>query len=298
MRRAPARPSRREQRRRTAAAPSRRQPVGPSAARPRPGGARGSTTYPLGMTEPAGQARSRRLRRRLLAPCCASSRTRTTSSTAPPPPSPRWTAAGKTVDLLPADPRRGGHRHHGARRGRPGARGRRSATSAAMVGVDRGRLRRPPRRRRRVRPRAAPRHRPRDPAAPARPRRHRHFGDAVRRRHAQPGRPPRGRARHARRRRRRRQPVDLPRARRRGPRAVERSSGSASPASRRPRTTSTWASTSRRRCASLEAHAAYNAALPDDFPKPRRAARHGSSGWGGKAAGVDKALTLDVVDRR
>lgn len=49
--------------------------------------------------------------------------------------------------------------------------------------------------------------------------------------------------------------------------------------------------------ASLEAHAAYNAALPEEFPKPADLIGM-ILGWGGQAAGVDKALTLDVVDRR
>ena len=47
---------------------------------------------------------------------------------------------------------------------------------------------------------------------------------------------------------------------------------------------------------SLEAHAAYNAALPSDFPAPRELL-----GWilggGGKAAGVEHALLLDVIRR-
>jgi LmbE family N-acetylglucosaminyl deacetylase len=49
--------------------------------------------------------------------------------------------------------------------------------------------------------------------------------------------------------------------------------------------------------ASLEAHQAYNDALPDTFPKPAELIGM-ILGWGGQAAGVDKALTLDVVDRR
>jgi hypothetical protein len=49
--------------------------------------------------------------------------------------------------------------------------------------------------------------------------------------------------------------------------------------------------------ASLEAHRAYNAALPDTFPKPPELLGM-VLGWGGQAAGVDKALTLDVVERR
>lgn len=47
---------------------------------------------------------------------------------------------------------------------------------------------------------------------------------------------------------------------------------------------------------SLEAHRAYNEALPDTFPKPRELVGM-ILGWGGEAAGVDKALVLDVVDR-
>jgi LmbE family N-acetylglucosaminyl deacetylase len=47
---------------------------------------------------------------------------------------------------------------------------------------------------------------------------------------------------------------------------------------------------------SLEAHAAYNAALPADFPTPRELL-----GWilggGGKTAGVEHALLLDVIRR-
>jgi len=47
---------------------------------------------------------------------------------------------------------------------------------------------------------------------------------------------------------------------------------------------------------SLEAHAAYNAALPGDFPAPRELL-----GWilggGGKAAGVEHALLLEVIRR-
>ncbi|MBM6400799.1 PIG-L deacetylase family protein [Phycicoccus sonneratiae] len=49
---------------------------------------------------------------------------------------------------------------------------------------------------------------------------------------------------------------------------------------------------------SLEAHGAYNAALPDDFPAPR-ALVESILGDGGRRAGVDFALTLDlVIDRR
>ena len=49
--------------------------------------------------------------------------------------------------------------------------------------------------------------------------------------------------------------------------------------------------------ASLEAHQAYNSALPEEFPKPADLVGM-ILGWGGEAAGVDRALTLDVVDRR
>ncbi len=49
--------------------------------------------------------------------------------------------------------------------------------------------------------------------------------------------------------------------------------------------------------ASLEAHRAYNDALPDTFPKPAELIGM-ILGWGGQAAGLDKALTLDVVERR
>ncbi|WP_299440803.1 PIG-L deacetylase family protein [uncultured Phycicoccus sp.] len=49
---------------------------------------------------------------------------------------------------------------------------------------------------------------------------------------------------------------------------------------------------------SLEAHAEYNAALPSDFPAPRELLTM-ILGGGGEAAGVDKALTLEVLfDRR
>ena len=49
---------------------------------------------------------------------------------------------------------------------------------------------------------------------------------------------------------------------------------------------------------SLEAHAEYNAALPDDFPDPRRLLTM-ILGGGGEAAGVEKAWTAEVViDRR
>lgn len=49
--------------------------------------------------------------------------------------------------------------------------------------------------------------------------------------------------------------------------------------------------------ASLEAHQAYNDALPPEFPKPAELLGM-VMGWGGEAAGVDKAVTFDVVDRR
>ena len=49
---------------------------------------------------------------------------------------------------------------------------------------------------------------------------------------------------------------------------------------------------------SLEAHDAYNDALPDEFPKPR-ALLQMILGRGGEAAGVEHALALEVVfDRR
>ncbi|MBR7743859.1 PIG-L family deacetylase [Phycicoccus sp. BSK3Z-2] len=49
---------------------------------------------------------------------------------------------------------------------------------------------------------------------------------------------------------------------------------------------------------SLEAHDAYNAALPDDFPDPRKLLTM-ILGGGGEAAGVEKAWTAEVVfDRR
>jgi LmbE family N-acetylglucosaminyl deacetylase len=48
---------------------------------------------------------------------------------------------------------------------------------------------------------------------------------------------------------------------------------------------------------SLEAHAAYNDALPDTFPQPRELLSM-ILGMGGEAAGVEHAVTLDVVDRR
>ena len=49
---------------------------------------------------------------------------------------------------------------------------------------------------------------------------------------------------------------------------------------------------------SLEAHEAYNAALPDDFPAPRDLLTM-ILGGAGEAAGVERALGLEVVlDRR
>jgi LmbE family N-acetylglucosaminyl deacetylase len=48
---------------------------------------------------------------------------------------------------------------------------------------------------------------------------------------------------------------------------------------------------------SLEAHAAYNSALPIEFPSPRELLSMVLD-WGGQAAGVDHAVTFDVVDRR
>jgi LmbE family N-acetylglucosaminyl deacetylase len=49
---------------------------------------------------------------------------------------------------------------------------------------------------------------------------------------------------------------------------------------------------------SLEAHRAYNEALPDEFPKPRTLLQM-ILGRGGEAAGVEHALALEVVfDRR
>jgi len=52
-----------------------------------------------------------------------------------------------------------------------------------------------------------------------------------------------------------------------------------------------------RAVASLEEHAAYNNALPDAFPKPRELVT-----WiltqGGSAAGLEHAVTLDLVIRR
>ena len=51
-----------------------------------------------------------------------------------------------------------------------------------------------------------------------------------------------------------------------------------------------------RAVASLEAHRAYNEALPDTFPKAAELVGM-ILGWGGQAAGVDKAVTFDVVER-
>ncbi len=52
--------------------------------------------------------------------------------------------------------------------------------------------------------------------------------------------------------------------------------------------------------ASLEAHAAYNAALPEDFPGPRALLEGILGGGAGRlgVAGVNHALLLDVIDRR
>jgi len=49
--------------------------------------------------------------------------------------------------------------------------------------------------------------------------------------------------------------------------------------------------------ASLEAHAAYNAALPEQFPKPAELIGM-ILGGGGEVAGVQHALLLDVIERR
>jgi LmbE family N-acetylglucosaminyl deacetylase len=49
--------------------------------------------------------------------------------------------------------------------------------------------------------------------------------------------------------------------------------------------------------ASLEAHDAYNAALPSTFPKPRQLLGQ-ILGQGGRLAGVEYAVALEVVDRR
>lgn len=49
--------------------------------------------------------------------------------------------------------------------------------------------------------------------------------------------------------------------------------------------------------ASLEAHEAYNSALPETFPSPRELLT-GILGQGGQAAGVEYAVVLEVIDRR
>ena len=49
--------------------------------------------------------------------------------------------------------------------------------------------------------------------------------------------------------------------------------------------------------ASLEAHAAYNSALPDTFPAPRELLGQ-ILGQGGRLAGVEYAVALEVIDRR
>ena len=49
--------------------------------------------------------------------------------------------------------------------------------------------------------------------------------------------------------------------------------------------------------ASLEAHAAYNSALPEEFPKPPQLIDM-ILGGGGQAAGVEHAVLLDVIVRR
>jgi LmbE family N-acetylglucosaminyl deacetylase len=49
--------------------------------------------------------------------------------------------------------------------------------------------------------------------------------------------------------------------------------------------------------ASLEAHAAYNSALPETFPAPRQLLG-GILGEGGRLAGVEYAVALEVIDRR
>ena len=48
---------------------------------------------------------------------------------------------------------------------------------------------------------------------------------------------------------------------------------------------------------SLEAHDAYNSALPPEFPSPRELLQM-ILGGGGQAAGVEHALLLDVIRRR
>lgn len=52
-----------------------------------------------------------------------------------------------------------------------------------------------------------------------------------------------------------------------------------------------------RAVSSLEAHQAYNEALPDDFPKPAQLVAMILEG-GGEAAGVEHAVLLDVIERR
>ena len=47
---------------------------------------------------------------------------------------------------------------------------------------------------------------------------------------------------------------------------------------------------------SLEAHEAYNSALPDTFPSPRDLLQM-ILGGGGEAVGVDHAVVLDVIRR-
>ncbi len=49
--------------------------------------------------------------------------------------------------------------------------------------------------------------------------------------------------------------------------------------------------------ASLEAHDAYNAALPESFPEPRQLLGQ-ILGEGGRLAGVEYAVALEVIDRR
>ena len=49
--------------------------------------------------------------------------------------------------------------------------------------------------------------------------------------------------------------------------------------------------------ASLEAHDAYNSALPDTFPSPRELLT-GILGQGGQLAGMEYAVALEVIDRR
>jgi LmbE family N-acetylglucosaminyl deacetylase len=47
---------------------------------------------------------------------------------------------------------------------------------------------------------------------------------------------------------------------------------------------------------SLEAHEAYNSALPDTFPSPRELLQM-ILGGGGEVAGVDHAVVLDIIRR-